>query len=121
MRLLASWLLHAAALVCVAYLLPGVTVDTFTSALWAALILGLINTFIKPILTLLTLPLTVLSLGVFYFILNGLMFYWAGAIVDGFRVDGVWWAILASLLYSLVTSVLMNALLTPPVKIEKLS
>ncbi|MDH4394155.1 MAG: phage holin family protein [Limnobacter sp.] len=121
MRLLASWLLHAAALMAVAYLLPGVTVDSFTSALWAALILGLINTFIKPILTLLTLPLTVITLGIFYFILNGLMFYWAGSIVDGFRVDGVLWAVLASLLYSLVTSVLMNLLLTPPVKIERLS
>lgn len=121
MRLLASWLLHATALVAVAYLLPGVTVDGFTSALWAALILGLINTFIKPILTLLTLPLTVITLGIFYFILNGLMFYWAGSIVDGFSVDGVLWAVLASLLYSVVTSVLMNLLLTPPVKIERLS
>lgn len=121
MRLLASWLLHAVGLMAVAYLLPGVTVESFTSALWAALILGLINTFIKPILALLTLPLTVLTLGIFYFILNGMMFYWAGAIVDGFIVDGVWWAVLASLLYSLVTSILVNMLLTPPVKIERLS
>lgn len=121
MRVLASWLLHALALMAVAYLLPGVNVDGFTTALWAALILGLINAIVKPILTLLTLPLTVLTLGLFYFILNGLMFYWAGSIVEGFHVEGVWWAVLASLLYSVVTSFFVSTFLSPPVRIERIS
>ncbi|HEX4917439.1 MAG TPA: phage holin family protein [Limnobacter sp.] len=120
MRLLIGWVLNALALMGVAYLLPGVMVAGFWAALWAALILGLVNTVVKPILTILTLPLTILTLGLFYFILNGLMFYWVGSVLDGFRVDGFWWAVLASLLYSLFAMVLNGLVFQEKVKIERL-
>lgn len=120
MNLLISWVLYAVALMAVAYLLPGVTVDGFLSALWAALILGLVNTFVRPVLALLTLPLTVLTLGLFYFVLNGLMFYWVGSVLDGFRVDGFWWAVLAALLYSLIATLLNSLVFQPKVKIERI-
>ena len=98
----------------------AVMLPAASSALWAALILGLINTIVKPILTLLTLPLTIVTLGLFYFLLTGLMFYWAGSVVDGFAVQGFWWAVLASLLYSVIVSFLNAVLLTQPVRIERL-
>lgn len=120
MKLLLTWVLHAFALMSVAYVLPGVQVDGFMPALWAALVLGLINTLIKPLFILLTLPITVLTLGLFYFLLNGLMFYWAGALVDGFRVEGLLWATAASLLYSVIAWFLNAAFLAPPVRIERL-
>ncbi|HEX4879012.1 MAG TPA: phage holin family protein [Limnobacter sp.] len=120
MRLLLSWVLNALALMGVAYLLPGVMVAGFWSALWAALVLGLVNTVVKPVLTILTLPLTILTLGLFYFILNGLMFYWVGSILDGFQVQGFWWAVLAALLYSLFATVLNGLVFQEKVKIERL-
>ncbi|MCQ8896949.1 phage holin family protein [Limnobacter humi] len=120
MKLLLSWVLYALALMAVAYLLPGVHVNGFTSALWAALILGLVNTVVKPVLTILTLPLTVLTLGLFYFLLNGLMFYWVGSVLSGFRVDGFWWAVLAALLYSVFATFLNSLVFKPDVKIERL-
>ena len=110
LKLLLSWVLHAVALMGVAYLLPGVVVEGFWAALWAALILGLVNTIVKPVLLILTLPLTVLTLGLFYFILNGLMFYWVGSILEGFQVNGFWWAVLAALLYSLFATFLSSIL-----------
>lgn len=121
LKLLLSWVLHAVALMAVAYLLPGVVVEGFWAALWAALILGLVNTVVKPILLILTLPLTVLTLGLFYFILNGLMFYWVGSILDGFQVNGFWWAVLAALLYSLLATLLSSILLQEKVRIERIN
>ena len=120
LKLLLSWVLNAVALMVVAYLLPGVVVHGFLSALWAALILGLVNTVVKPVLLILTLPLTVLTLGLFYFILNGLMFYWVGSILDGFQVNGFWWAVLAALLYSLLVTLLSSILFQQKVKIERI-
>lgn len=120
MKLLLSWLLNALALMGVAYLLPGVLVEGFWAALWAALILGLVNTVVKPVLLILTLPLTVVTLGLFYFILNGLMFYWVGSILDGFTVTGFWWAVLASLLYSAFATFLSSILLQEKVRIERI-
>ncbi|WP_370261116.1 phage holin family protein [Limnobacter sp.] len=120
MRLALVWVLNAVALMAVAYLLPGVVVDGFKAALWAALILGLVNTVVKPILTILTLPLTILTLGLFYFVLNGLMFYWVGSVMEGFRVSGFWWAVLAALLYSLFATVLNGVVLQEKVRVERL-
>jgi putative membrane protein len=120
LRLLIVWVLHALALMAVAYVLPGVIVHGFISALWAALFLGLVNTVVKPILTILTLPLTVVTLGLFLFVLNGLLFYWVGDILEGFEVAGFWWAVLASLLYSLFSTALTRAAFQPPVKIERI-
>ena len=121
MKLLLSWVLNAIALIAVAYLLPGVMLDGFWAALWAALILGLVNTIVKPVLLVLTLPLTILTLGLFYFVLNGLMFYWVGSVLDGFRVDGFWWAVIASLLYSLFATLLSSLLFQEKVRVERIN
>lgn len=120
MLLLALWLVHAMALIAVAYIIPGVEVAGFKGALIAALVLGLVNTLVKPVLTILTLPLTILSLGLFLFVLNGLMFYWVGSFLESIEVSGVWSAIFASLLYSIIASILSNMFLRPQVKIQPL-
>jgi len=101
MKILIRWLLLAAALLLVAHLYPGVVVTSFTSALIAALILGLLNTLLRPILVLLTLPVTVLTLGLFLFVINALMFWAAADVLSGFSVTGFTAALIGSLLYSL--------------------
>lgn len=105
MRLLLIWLCNALALLAVAYLLPGVRVDGFVAALIAALVLGLINTLIRPLLILLTLPVTVLTLGLFILVLNGLLFWFAGSVLRGFEVSGFWVGVMGALLYSLLSSI----------------
>ena len=117
MRLLLIWILNALALIAVAYLLPGVHVAGFESALIAALVLGLINTLIRPLLIILTLPATLLTLGLFIFVVNGLCFWFAGSILSGFRVDGFMTSMIGAILYS-VFSWLLASLLAPVVKGE---
>jgi putative membrane protein len=112
MRLLITWLLNAGALLAVAYLLPAIHVDSIGTALVAALVLGLVNTVIRPLLVLLTLPVTLLSLGLFIFVINGLLFWFVGSILAGFRVDGFWPATFGAIAYSLVSWAL-NGLLNP--------
>ena len=90
MRILLAWLINALALIAVAYLLPSITIASFWSALSAALILGLVNAVIRPVLILLTLPVTVVTLGLFIFVINGLLFWLAGSFIDGFVVGGFW-------------------------------
>ncbi len=109
--LLLVWILNAVALLVVAYLLPGITVSSFGSALIAALVLGLLNAVVKPLLVLLTLPLTIVTLGLFLLVLNALVFWWAGSILKGFQVDGFWWAVIGAIVYSLVSGVLASLLL----------
>ncbi|MFT0533663.1 phage holin family protein [Castellaniella hirudinis] len=111
MMLLLVWILNAVALLVVAYLLPGITVASFGSALVAALVLGLLNAVVKPLLILLTLPLTVVTLGLFLLVLNVLVFWWAGSMFKGFQVDGFWWAALGALVYSVVSGALASLLL----------
>lgn len=111
MRLILIWCCNALALLAVAYLLPGVHVDGFGSALIAALVLGLINTLIRPVLLLLTLPVTVLSLGLFILVINGLLFWLAGSVLRGFAVEGFWVGVMGALLYSIISYVL--SLLVP--------
>jgi putative membrane protein len=101
MKILIRWLLLAGALLLVAHLYPGVIVKSFTSALFAALVLGLLNTLLRPILVLLTLPVTVLSLGLFLFVINALMFWAAAYLLDGLAVAGFGAALIGSLIYSL--------------------
>ena len=101
MKIIVRWLLLAAALLLVAYLYPGVTVMSFGAAMIAAFVLGLLNTLLRPILVLLTLPVTVITLGLFLFVINALMFYFAAAMLDGFQVAGFVAALIGSLLYSL--------------------
>lgn len=110
MRWFLIWVANAAALLLLSYLLPSVQVDSFTTALWVALVLGLVNAVIRPILVLLTLPITLLTLGLFLFVINGLMFYWVAHMVEGFHVGGLGAGILGAILYSLI-SWLLNALL----------
>jgi putative membrane protein len=101
MKMIARWLLLAAALLLVAHLYPGVVVKSFGSALIAAFVLGLFNTLVRPLLVLLTLPVTLLTLGLFLFVINALMFWAAAAVLDGFTVTGFGAALIGSLIYSL--------------------
>lgn len=110
MRLLLLWLINTVALFALPHLLDSVQVDSFTTALLAALLLGLVNTLIRPILVLLTLPVTFLTLGLFIFVINGLMFWFVADVVEGFRVASFGAAILAAIVYSVI-SWLLSALL----------
>ena len=105
LTLIARWIINAAALLLVAYLYPGVTMEGFGPALIAALVLGLVNAFIRPLLVLLTLPVTVLTLGLFLFVINAFLFWFAAEIVQGFKVTGFVAALVGSVLYSLITLV----------------
>ncbi len=104
MRLILIWCCNALALLAVAYLLPGVRVDGIESALIAALVLGLINTLIRPLLILFTLPVTVLTLGLFILVINGLLFWFAGSVLRGFHVSGFWAGVMGALLYSILSA-----------------
>lgn len=101
MKILARWLLLAAALLLVAHLYPGVTVKSFGAAMIAALVLGLLNAVVRPILVVLTLPVTIVTIGLFLFVINALMFYFAANILDGLHVTGFVAALIGSLIYSL--------------------
>jgi len=102
MRLLLLWILNAVALLAVTYLLPTIQVAGFGTALIAALVLGFINTLVRPVLTLLTLPITVLTLGIFYLVLNGLLFWFASALLPGFHVQGFVSAMVGAILYGVI-------------------
>ncbi len=101
MKIVVRWFLLAAALLLVAQIYPGVVVKGLGSALIAAFVLGLFNTLLRPILVLLTLPVTILTLGLFLFVINALMFYFAASVLQGFSVTGFGAALIGSLLYSL--------------------
>jgi putative membrane protein len=100
MKIVVRWLLLAAALLLVAHLYAGVVVSSFGAAMIAALVLGLLNTLLRPILVLLTLPVTLVTLGLFLFVINALMFYFAASLLDGFHVTGFGAALIGSLIYS---------------------
>jgi len=112
MRLILLWILNAVALLAVTYLLPSIQVASFGSALLAALLLGLVNTLLRPVLLLLTLPVTLLTLGLFIFVINGLMFWLAGSMIDGFVVSGFWQGVFGSMLYSVVSWALTSLLVS---------
>jgi len=111
MRLVLTWFINAAALFAVPYLMHSVDVTSVGAALIAALILGLVNTLIRPLLLLLTLPVTVLSLGLFIFIVNGFTFWLVAQFVDGFTVTSFWAAVGGALLYSVISWALSSLLL----------
>jgi putative membrane protein len=114
LRLLIRWVLSALALMLIALLLPGMHVTNFLAALFAALIIGVINVLIRPILVLLTLPVTLLTLGLFLIVINALLFWLASAISPGFSVDGFFpTALLASILYSILTWLIHLAVRRP--------
>jgi putative membrane protein len=105
LTLLARWILNAAALLLVAYLYSGVHVTSFGAAMIAALVLGLVNAILRPILVILTLPVTLLTLGLFLFVINAALFWLVAELVSGFTVTGFWAALVGSILYSLITLV----------------
>ncbi|CAM4318511.1 MAG: phage holin family protein [Comamonas sp.] len=100
MKIIVKWLLCAASLLLVTYVYSGVQVQGFSSAMIAALVIGLLNTVIRPILVVLTLPVTIITVGLFLFVVNGLMFWMASGILGGFHVSGFWAAMLGALIYS---------------------
>ena len=102
MKFILKWLCSALALLAVAYLYSGVVVTSFTGALIAAAVLGVLNTIIRPLLVLLTLPVTLVTLGLFMFVINALRFWAAASLVSGLNVNGFWAALIGSLIYSLL-------------------
>ena len=108
LRLLLVWLVNTVALLAVAYLMPSVRVESFGTALIAAALLGFANAVIRPILLLLTLPVTVVTLGLFIFVINGLIFLGVAHVVEGFQVLGFWHAVGASIVFSLVSWLLSS-------------
>ena len=116
MKTLVRWLLLASALLLVAYLYPGVSVTSFGSAMIAAFVIGIFNTRLRPLLVLLTLPVTLLTLGLFLFVINALMFWAAANVLDGFSVAGFTAALIGSLIYSvcgIVIDAAMERLFAP--------
>lgn len=103
MKLLLTWALNAVALLLVPYIVPGIHIESFGSALIAVVILGLVNAVIRPIFIVLTLPVTLLTLGLFLFVVNAMMFWWVGDILSGFRVEGFFSALFGSVVYSIAS------------------
>lgn len=110
MKLILKWLLSATALLLVAYLYSGVEVRSFSGALMAALVIGLFNAILRPVLVLLTLPITLVTLGLFLFVINALMFWAASGVLNDFHVRGFGAALLGSLMYSVIGLVIESAL-----------
>ncbi len=111
LNLLAVWIVNALALLALPYVVPSIQIAGFGTALLVAVVLGLINTLLKPLLILLTLPATLLTLGLFIFVINALLFMLAGNLVDGFQVAGFWSALFGSIGYSLISWALSAVLL----------
>ena len=105
MNLLVKLLITGLAVLISAYLLPGVSVDGMVSAIIVAAVLMLINAIVKPIMIILTLPVTVVTLGLFLLVINAICILLASKIVTGFRVDGFWWALLFSIILAIINSV----------------
>jgi putative membrane protein len=112
-KLLVVWLINALALIAVAYLMPGIAVSSFGAALVAALVLGLVNAVVRPVLVLLTLPVTILTLGLFIFVLNGLLFWMVGSWLEGFHVAGFWSAVFGAIVFSIISWALSALVLLP--------
>lgn len=110
MKLLLRILLSALAVVILAKILPGIGVDSYTTAIIVAIVLSLLNFIVKPILVILTLPITILTLGLFLLIINAIIILLADNLISGFEVTNIWWALLFSLLLSFLQSILYSIL-----------
>ena len=110
MKFLQRILIIALVAFALAYVLAGVHVDSFWTALVFALVLAVLNILVKPLLIILTLPLTIVTLGLFLFVVNALVVLLASRLIDGFRITNFWWGLLFAFLLSLITSVVYNAL-----------
>ena len=108
------WLINALALLALPYVVPSVRVDSFLTALVAALLLGLVNTLIRPLLVLLTLPVTLVTLGLFVFVINALLFWFVASFVKGFSVAGFWSAVLGAIVYALISWAASALVFGPP-------
>src|SRR3989337_4479479 len=106
MNILLNWIVSAMAGFAAAYILPGVHVTSFTAALIAALVLGICNAVLKPVLVILTLPITLITLGLFTFVIQAFLVMLAARIVSGFEVDGFLWALILSLVLTIINSFL---------------
>jgi putative membrane protein len=111
MRLILTWIINAVALIALPYIIKSITVEDFVTALVVALVLGLINTLIRPILVVLTLPVTILTLGLFIFVINGLLFWAVGSFVRGFHVGGFWSGVFGAIVYSIISWALSSLLM----------
>jgi len=112
MHLLLSLVINAVALIALPYLFKSITVDSFfPTALIVACIFGVINTLVRPLLVLLTLPVTILTLGLFIFVINGLLFWAVGSFMDGFHVAGFWSGVFGAIVYSLISWALASLLM----------
>jgi len=100
MTIIAKWFISALSLLAAAYFIPGISLSSFYIALIVALFLGIVNAVIRPILVILTLPINVLTLGLFIFVINGFLFWFLSSFIEGFYVSGLWVAILGALLVS---------------------
>ncbi|WP_346316992.1 phage holin family protein [Chitinophaga sp. YIM B06452] len=108
MGILIRILVTALAALLTAYILPGVKLQDFTAALILAIVLGLLNLIVKPVLVILTLPVTVFTLGLFLLVINALIVMWASSLVKGFKVDNFWWALLFSVVLSIISSIMLS-------------
>jgi len=106
MEIIGRLLIHTLAILITAFLLPGIVVKDFFTALTVAVMLGLLNMFLKPILIFLTIPISILTLGFFIFIINALIVLLVSHFVPGFEVKNIWWALLFSIILSIITSFL---------------
>lgn len=104
MNFLIRLLVSALAAMLTAYLLPGVKIDNFITALILALVLAILNVLVKPVLIILTLPVTIVTLGLFLLVINAIIILFASKLVSGFRVDGFWWALLFSIVMTVINS-----------------
>ncbi len=112
MKFLLRLLLSALAVVVLSKVLPNVNVDTYTTALIVALVLSLLNFIVRPIMVILTLPITIVTFGLFLLVINAAIILLADHFIDGFSVHGFWWALLFSLLLSFLQSILFSFLKT---------
>lgn len=111
MRLIVTWLINTIALFALPYLMSSIRISSFGTALIAALVLGLVNTLVRPVLVLLTFPVTMLTLGLFILVINGLMFWMVSRLVEGFQVDSFWAAMGGAILYSVISWALSTLLM----------
>ena len=111
MRLLLTWIINAVALIALPYVFSTIHVDSFTTALLVAVVLGFVNTIIRPILVILTLPITILTLGLFIFVINGLLFWAVGSFWPGFHVDTFWGGFFGAIVYSVISWAISSLLM----------
>ncbi len=102
MHILIAIIINTIAVLATSYILPGIHLSSFWTALWVAIVLGIVNAIIRPIIFILTLPINILTLGLFSFVIMGLLVYLVSAIVPGFKVDNFWWAILFAIIVAII-------------------